>query len=119
MLSQSASALIQSKPFTLSTEPLFELDLPVLTDSSMSKPFKLNLTDVLLAPAEGVTQPVLQVNGEPVSGNTLNLSNLFGADAAPTQLSSTGTVQLDGQAFTYHVDATLQAMIDLQQAAVV
>ena len=119
VLSQSASALIQSKPFTLSTEPLFELDLPVLTDSSMSKPFKLNLTDVLLAPADDVTQPVLQVNGEPVSGNTLNLSNLFGADAAPTQLSSTGTVQLDGQAFTYHVDATLQAMIDLQQAAVV
>ena len=50
----------------------------------------------------------------PVNANTLNLSNLLGADAAPTQLTATGTVQQDGQSFTYQVDATLQAMIDQQ-----
>ncbi len=72
------------------------------------------MTDVLLSPVDGVTPPALQVNGAPVNANTLNLSNLLGADAAPTQLTATGTVQQDGQAFTYHVDATLQAMIDQQ-----
>ena len=61
-----------------------------------------------------MTPPALQVNGAPVNANTLNLRNLLGPDAAPTQLTATGTVQHDGQSFTYHVDATLQAMIDQQ-----
>jgi hypothetical protein len=39
---------------------------------------------------------------------------LLGAEAAPTQLTATGTVQQDGQPFTFQVDATLQAMIDQQ-----
>jgi hypothetical protein len=72
------------------------------------------VTDVLLTPADGVTPPALHVNGTPVNGDTLNLSNLLGADAAPTQLTAAGTVQQDGQAFTFQVDATLQAMIDPQ-----
>jgi hypothetical protein len=74
-----------------------------------TEPVVLNLT-----PADGVTPPALQVNGAPVNANTLNLSNLLGADAAPTQLTATGTVQQGGQAFTFQVDATLQAMIDQQ-----
>ncbi|PUE22823.1 hypothetical protein B9Z38_15035 [Limnohabitans sp. MMS-10A-160] len=103
-----------NKPFALSAEQLSELGLPVPTDSNLANAFKLNVTDVLLTPADGVTPPALQINGAPVNGNTLNLSNLLGADAAPTQLTATGTEQQDGQAFTYHVDATLQAMIDQQ-----
>jgi hypothetical protein len=74
-----------------------------------------------LSPADGVTPPALQVNGAPVNANTLNLSNLLGAEAAPTQLTATGTLQQDGQSFTYQANATLQAMIDqqhLQQGAV-
>jgi hypothetical protein len=39
---------------------------------------------------------------------------LLGAEAAPTQLTATGTVQHEGQPFTFQVDATLQAMIDQQ-----
>ena len=103
-----------NKPFALSAEQLSELGLPVPTDSNLANPFKLNVTDVLLTPADGVTPPALQVNGAPVNANTLNLSNLLGADAAPTQLTAAGTVQHGGQAFTFQVDATLQAMIDQQ-----
>jgi len=103
-----------NKPFALSAEQLSELGLPVPADSNLASPFKLNVTDVLLPPADGVTPPALQINGAPVNANTLNLSNLLGADAAPTQLTATGTVQQDGQAFTFQVDATLQAMIDQQ-----
>jgi hypothetical protein len=103
-----------NKPFALSAEQLSQLNLPVPTDSNLANPLKLKLTDVLLTPADGVTPPALHVNGAPVNANTLNLSNLLGADAAPTQLTATGTVQQDGQAFTFQVDATLQAMIDQQ-----
>ena len=103
-----------NKPFALSAEQLSELGLPVPADSNVANHLKLNVTDVLLTPADGVTPPALQVNGAPVNANTLNLSNLLGADAAPTQLTATGTVQQDGQAFTFQVDATLQAMIDQQ-----
>ena len=103
-----------NKPFALSADQLSQLNLPVPTDSNLANAFKLKLTDVLLTPADGVTPPALQVNGAPVNANTLNLSNLLGAEAAPTQLTATGTVQQDGQSFTYHVDATLQAMIDQQ-----
>jgi hypothetical protein len=74
-----------------------------------SEPVVFNLN-----PADGVTQSALQVNGTPVTADTLNLSNLLGPDAAPTQLTATGTVQHEGQAFTCQVDATLQAMIDQQ-----
>ena len=104
----------QNKPFTLSADQLSQLGLPVPTDSNLANAFKLNVTDVLLTPADGVTPPALQINGAPVNANTLNLSNLLGAEAAPTQLTATGTVQQDGQAFTFQVDATLQAMIDQQ-----
>jgi len=103
-----------NKPFALSAEQLSELGLPVPADSNVANHLKLNVTDVLLTPADGVTPPALQINGAPVNANTLNLSNLLGADAAPTQLTATGTVQQDGQAFTFQVDATLQAMIDQQ-----
>ena len=103
-----------NKPFALSAEQLSQLGLPVPTDSNLANSFKLNVTDVLLTPADGVTPPALQINGAPVNANTLNLSNLLGAEAAPTQLTATGTVQQDGQAFTFQVDATLQAMIDQQ-----
>ena len=103
-----------NKPFALSAEQLSELGLPVPADSNVANHLKLNVTDVLLTPADGVTPPALQINGAPVNGNTLNLSNLLGPDAAPTQLTATGTVQQDGQAFTFQVDATLQAMIDQQ-----
>ncbi|WP_300711974.1 hypothetical protein [Limnohabitans sp.] len=109
-----APAAWQNKPFTLSADQLSQLGLPVPTDSNLASSFKLNVTDVLLTPADGVTPPALQVNGAPVNANTLNLRNLLGADAAPTQLTATGTVQQDGQSFTYQVDATLQAMIDQQ-----
>jgi hypothetical protein len=78
--------------------------------------FKVNVTDVLMAPADGVTQSV-PVNGEPVNGNTLNLHNLLSADAAPTQLTATGTVQQNSHAYTSQVDATLQALLDQQQMA--
>ena len=67
-----------------------------------------------LNPADGVTQSALQVNGTPVTADTLNLSNLLGAEAAPTQLTATGTVQREDRTFTFQVDATLQAMIDQQ-----
>jgi hypothetical protein len=103
-----------NKPFELSAEQMSELGLPMPADSNLANPLKLNVTDVLLTPADGVTPPALQINGAPVNGNTLNLSNLLGAEAAPTQLTATGTVQQDGQAFTFQVDATLQAMIDQQ-----
>jgi hypothetical protein len=78
--------------------------------------FKVNVTDVLMTPADGVTQSV-PVNGEPVNGNTLNLNNLLSADAAPTQLTATGTVQQNSHAYTSQVDATLQALLDQQQMA--
>jgi hypothetical protein len=68
-----------------------------------------------LNPADGVTQSALQVNGTPVTADTLNLSNLQGAEAAPTQLTATGTVQHEGQTYTYQVDANLQALLDQQQ----
>ena len=103
-----------NKPFELSAEQMAQLNLPAPADSNLANPLKLNVTDVLLSPADGVTPPALQINGAPVNGNTLNLSNLLGAEAAPTQLTATGTVQQDGQAFTFQVDATLQAMIDQQ-----
>jgi hypothetical protein len=103
-----------NKPFALSAEQLSELGLPVPADSNVANHLKLNVTDVLLTPADGVTPPALHVNGAPVNGDTLNLSNLLGADAAPTQLTAAGTVQHGGQAFTFQVDATLQAMIDQQ-----
>jgi hypothetical protein len=110
-----------NKPYTLSTEQLSDLGLPVSADVSLaslaSLAMQLNLNDVLLSLAEGVTQFALQVNGSPVTGDTLNLDNLLGPDAAPTQLTATGTVQQDGQSYTYHVDTTLQAMLDQQQMA--
>jgi hypothetical protein len=107
-----------NKPYTLSTEQLSDLGLPVSADVSLaSLAMQLNLNDVLLSLAEGVTQFALQVNGSPVTGDTLNLDNLLGPDAAPTQLTATGTVQQDGQSYTYQVDATLQAMLDQQQMA--
>jgi hypothetical protein len=68
-----------------------------------------------LNPADGVTQSALQVNGTPVTADTLNLSNLLGPDAAPTLLTATGTVQHEGQTYTYQVDANLQALLDQQQ----
>jgi hypothetical protein len=75
-----------------------------------SEPVVFNLN-----PADGVTQSALQVNGTPVTADTLNLSNLLGPDAAPTQLTATGTVQHEGQTYTYQVDANLQALLDQQQ----
>jgi hypothetical protein len=78
--------------------------------------FKVNVTDVLMTPADGVTQSA-PVNGAAVNGNTLNLHNLLSADAAPTQLTATGTVQQNSHAYTSQVDATLQALLDQQQMA--
>jgi hypothetical protein len=101
-----------NKPYTLSAEQLSELGLPASTDGSLAS---LNVTDVLLSLAQGVTQSALQVNGTPVTADTLNLSNLLGPDAAPTQLTATGTVQHEGQTYTYQVDANLQALLDQQQ----
>jgi len=102
-----------TKPFTLSADQLAQLNLPAPTDSNVANQFKLNVTDLLLTPADATAQPALQINGTPVTGDTLNLSTLLSPAGAPAHL--TGTAQIEGQAFNFAVDATLQAMIDHQQ----
>ena len=101
-----------TKPFTLSADQLAQLNLPAPADSNVANQFKLNVTDLLLTPADGVTPPALQINGTPVTGDTLNLSTLLSPAGAPAHL--TGTAQIEGQAFNFAADATLQAMIDQQ-----
>jgi hypothetical protein len=91
-------------------EPSVSLVEPLVLDlnpDSWNKPFTLS--------AEQLSELNLPT-GESNVTVTLNLSNLLGAEAAPTQLTATGTLH-EGQAFTYHADATLQAMIDQQQMA--
>jgi hypothetical protein len=88
-------------------EPSVSLVEPLVLDlnpDSWNKPFTLS--------AEQLSELNLPT-GESNVTVTLNLSNLLGAEAAPTQLTATGTLH-EGQAFTYHADATLQAMIDQQ-----
>ncbi len=102
-----------NKPFELSAEQMSELGLPVPTDSNLANQFKLNVSDVLLTPADANAKPALQLNGQEVTADTLNLSTLLSPAGAPAHL--TGTAQIEGQAFNFQVDATLQAMIDQQQ----
>jgi hypothetical protein len=101
-----------NKPFTLSAEQLAQLNLPAPTDSNLANQFKLNVSDLLLTPADATAQPALQINGTPVTADTLNLSTLLSPAGAPAHL--TGTAQIEGQAFNFAADATLQAMIDQQ-----
>ncbi len=102
-----------NKPFELSAEQMSELGLPVPADSNLASQFKLNVSDVLLTPADANAKPALQLNGQEVTADTLNLSTLLSPAGAPAHLA--GTAQIEGQAFNFAVDATLQAMIDHQQ----
>jgi hypothetical protein len=102
-----------NKPFALSAEQLSELGLPVPADSNVANHLKLNVTDVLLTPADASAKHGLQLNGQEVTADTLNLSTLLSPAGAPAHLS--GTAQIEGQAFNFAVDATLQALIDHQQ----
>jgi hypothetical protein len=102
-----------NKPFALSAEQLSELGLPVPADSNVANHLKLNVTDVLLTPADASAKYGLQLNGQEVTADTLNLSTLLSPAGAPAHLS--GTAQIEGQAFNFAVDATLQALIDHQQ----
>ncbi|PUE42233.1 hypothetical protein B9Z49_21155, partial [Limnohabitans sp. 2KL-51] len=74
--------------------------------------FKLNVADVLAMPADANGQHVVQVKGD--GNDTLNLSNLLGAEA-PGEWIATGTVQQDGVTFNtynYSADTSLQVMVD-------
>jgi hypothetical protein len=102
-----------NKPFELSAEQMAQLNLPAPADSNLANQFKLNVSDVLLSPADANAKPALQLNGQEVTADTLNLSTLLSPAGAPAHL--TGTAQIEGQAFNFAVDATLQAMIDHQQ----
>jgi hypothetical protein len=74
--------------------------------------FKLNVADVLAMPAGANGKHVVQVKGD--GNDTLNLSNVLGAEA-PGEWIATGTVQQDGVTFNtynYSADTSLQVMVD-------